>query len=462
MACASSTTFVAHSVLLRPRRRPTHPHPMTRASTEIVGRRPPTAAAAEAHARRWRVARAAACVHALHVSVIYMGPSTLLSPIRQDLGLSIAEAALPLNVFRAVNCLFLLPAGAMIDRAGAFRVLWPGLVVGAVLGLLLPFAGGLTHLVVLQAAFALSKLFGGLAAMQVIVMATFKGAPDAGAAQAVTLSGWSAAGAIAPAFIGVLASRVGWRASFGALACSFLLIGIPLAYKFLRKPLEPSMMITSRPSPASSTSSSQAVREPVVPVRYAALLGVVAAMSVSLHVVLDHLVVYLREDAGFAFESATQYLSLLNIVGLLAKLIAGPLSDRFPHTLLLCAFSVLAMGSSLIFARVIAMGAISPFAALFYVCAYGLGYSGVITLVYTALPEFGLKRAGLRSNLNLAIQLGFGVFGSYGASALRTAWGSYAPAFEMGAWCWAVVFAFIGMFAAANKRSRNPGQYPLF
>lgn len=428
-----------------------------RASSEIMSRNTP--AAAEMQARRWRVAIAAACVHALHVSVIYMGPSTLLSPIRQDLNLSIAEAALPLNVFRAVNCIFLLPAGAMIDRAGAFRVLWPGLVVGAVLSLFLPFAGGLTHLVLLQAAFALSKLFGGLAAMQVIVMATFKGAPAAGAAQAVTLSGWSAAGAIAPAFIGILATRVGWRLSFGALAGLFLLIGIPLAYIFLRKPLHPSMMMSKRQSPTLQ-SNERNVREPVVPVRYAALLGVVAAMSVSLHVVLDHLVVYLREDAGFAFESATQYLSLLNVVGLLAKLIAGPLSDRFPHAALLSGFSVLAMGASLIFAHVIAMNTVSPLAVLLYVCAYGLGYSAVITLVYTALPKFGLKHAGLRSNLNLAIQLGFGVFGSYGASALRTTWGSYAPAFQMGAWCWILVFAFIGMFAATSKRSRS-AEYPL-
>lgn len=114
--------------------------------------------------------------------------------MRADLGLTIAQAALPLNVFRALSCILLIPAGQAIDKLGAYRILFPGLVAGAALGLLLPMATNLSQLVILQALFAVSKLVGGLATMQVVVMETFQGAPDVGSAQAVTVSGWSAAG----------------------------------------------------------------------------------------------------------------------------------------------------------------------------------------------------------------------------------------------------------------------------
>lgn len=411
--------------------------------------------------KRWSVALSGSCVHTLHSAATYFGPATLISPMRAELGLTLAQAILPVNVFRAVSCALLIPAGAAMDKFGAHKLLWPAIACAAVLAMLLPFVSNLTHLIVIQVLFALTTLVSGTAAFQVLVMNTFKGAPDAGSAQAVTLAGWSAAGAVAPALIGALAMWFGWRLAFAALASVFLLVGVPLAYKFLRNPPSPqsknAKMTRSRQN--SSLSRFPGLREkpePLLPMRFLALLGVSGAMSASLHVVLDHLLVFLREDAGFGFSAATRFLSILNIVGLFSKLIAGPLSDRFGHAGLIAGFSCLAMAASLAFAQVIAVGAVSSLATLMYTICYGLGYSACYVLVYTALPEFGMKRTGFRANLNLVVQYGFGALGSLAASSLRVMTGGYAASFYLSAYCWIGVFPFLAAYAAAHNKPLVP------
>eukprot|EP00171_Calliarthron_tuberculosum_P001495 IDg1495t1 len=409
------------------------------ASKSAPARTPPRTDGVD-NARRWRVAIAAGIVHALHVSVIYMGPATLLSPMRAELGLTRTQIALPLNVFRLVNCALLVPAGALLDHLGATRVLWPSLMAAAALGALLPLARSLTHLVVLQVAFAATKLMGGLTAMLLVVSAVFAHAPS-GAPCAAVLAGWSAAGCIAPAVVGALAARFGWRFAFGALAALFSAIGLPLAHTFLRSPTPSTSAVLRTPVRAGGVP---AVQERVLSRRYAATLCMMGSLSVSLHVVFDHLIVYLHEDAGFSFERCTVYMSLLNLLGLTAKLVAGRLSDVFNRASLFASFASVATLGCLVLVNVSPSGelrlATSHNAVLLFVMLYGLGYSGVFTLITTALPEFGRERMGLRSNLNLMFLFGFGSIGSYVAGELRTRYGSYLYSFLLSASMWGLIF----------------------
>lgn len=394
----------------------------------------------------WRVALGASLVHALHVSVIYTGPATLLSPMRQSLGLSITQIALPLNVFRLVNCLLLVPSGALLDRLGAHRTLFPSLLAAALLSLLLPLARTLTHLVVLQALFAATKLMGGLSAMLLVVSAAF-GGRKSGAPCATVLAGWSAAGCIAPAVVGALAAQYGWRVAFAALSALFAIIGVPVAF----------LCLHGRTHARIPAKQSILPRERVLSRRYAATLGMMAALSVSLHVVFDHLIVYLREDAGFSFETCTRYMSLLNLLGLTAKLLTGWLSDRYNRAVLFAAFSTVATLACMALITVSPTGmlglATSHSAVLCFVVFYGLGYSGVFTLITTSLPDYGKSRMGLRSNLNLMVMFGFGSVGSYVAGELRTRSGTYAYSFLMGAAMWLIVFMCTVVYAFGDKKN---------
>eukprot|EP00171_Calliarthron_tuberculosum_P018908 IDg18908t1 len=257
-----------------------------------------------------------------------------MSPMRAELGLSITQIALPLNVFRAVNAALLIPAGALLDRYGVFRALWPSMLGAAVFGLLLPFAQSLAHLTALQAVLALTKLFGGLTSMLMVVGAAF-GSARSGAAAAVILSGYSLAGCVAPAVIGVLSARFGWRVAMGVLNAAFLLVGIPLSFAFLRFPFGDKRVAAATAKRADAAKREQERAEPLFSGRYVAALVMMACLSVSIHVVLDHLVIYMREDVGLSFELCTFVMSILNLAALGAKMGAGWLSDRFDRGALL-------------------------------------------------------------------------------------------------------------------------------
>lgn len=62
------------------------------------------------------------------------------------------------------------------------------------------------------------------------------------------------------------------------------------------------------------------------------------------------------------------------------------------------------------------------------------------------LPEFGQKKLGVRSNINLMLLFGMGSVGSYAAGLLRSSVGSYKWAFVWNAACYVVV-----LFAALFK-----------
>lgn len=286
---------------------------------------------------KWPIVLAAGVVHAVHIAAIYLGPTTLMSPMRAELGLSITQIALPLNVFRAVNAVLLIPAGALLDRYGVFRALWPSMVGAAAFGLLLPVANSLTHLTLLQAVLALTKLFGGLTSMLMVVGAAF-GTSRSGTAAAVILSGYSLAGCVAPAVIGVLSSRFGWRVAMAVLNGAFLVVGIPLSYMYLRFPFG-----EARAPPAAKVKDAAA--EPLFSRRYVSALVMMALLSVSIHVVLDHLVIFMREDVGFSFELCTLLMSVLNLCALIAKMGAGWLSDRFDRGALFVACAAISVAS---------------------------------------------------------------------------------------------------------------------
>lgn len=189
---------------------------------------------------RWAIVVAASVVHALHATAVYVGPSTLLSPMRASLSLSVAQITLPLNVYRAVQAVFLIPAGFVLDAVGPQRSLRVSITAAALLVPLLPLVTTLTQLIILQALFSVTKLFGGLSALLLITTGAFGSSHRLGTVTSVLLSGYSFAGFLAPAIIGTLSSRFGWRVAFSVLSTLFIVIALPLTFHFLRENRETS------------------------------------------------------------------------------------------------------------------------------------------------------------------------------------------------------------------------------
>lgn len=356
---------------------------------------------------KWTVAITASVVHALHATAIYTAPSTLLSPMRQALGLSVAEITQPLFVYRLIQTCCLFPAGYVINLFGPQRVLRLSIIVAAVTAPLLAFVQNLNHLYILNVVFALTKLFGGLSPLLLLTSHTFpdnnnnnsngtestgvlkddgamKGEGKAkqkqfgmGTATAVVLSGYSFAGFLAPAAIGAMTQVMSWRAATLILTTLFAVVSVPLTLVVLRNrvpyPTLPQAWaliktkadaflrrFDSRSTTTSHSQSSTALiptnaqqqkqqKQPLFTPAYACIFCCVAAFSFSMHIMFDHFIVFLNEDLHIPFHVATRYMSALNLLSLFGKLIAGPISDHVQSkTLLICVYAVVAFFASLL------------------------------------------------------------------------------------------------------------------
>ncbi|KAK1857997.1 hypothetical protein I4F81_000611 [Pyropia yezoensis] len=373
---------------------------------------------------------AASMVHALHAASVYLAPATLLSPMRADLGLTVSQISLPLNVYRLINAVLLVPAGAVLDRSRPDAILRTSVIAAAVLAMALPFCNNLPQLVALQAAFAVTKLFGGLTAMLLLVSRAFGDRPGASTDR---LGRLDAAGAPTPTTGSVASPRA--------------------------SPADGAAPLSSAAECDAATDVTPRLLTPP----YLALLAVVASFSFSMHVVLDHLLVFLREDfggSGLHLDVAARYLSALNLGALVTKLGVGPLADRYDKGLLMACFGVLgAIASAFLFDWV--GGALlltsSPVQMGAFVGLYAVAYAGVFSLSTAALQDFGTARLGLRCNLNLVALFAAGSVGSYVAGALRTHFGSYVWSFVASGASWAGVVGAALAYTAAHRAMRAEG-----
>jgi len=439
-------------------------------------------------ASKWAVPVAASIVHALHAACVYIGPSTLLSPMRKDLGLTVSEISLPLNIYRVINAIFLAPVGVFLDKYGAEAPMRASILSAALLSFLLPLCWTLPQLIVLQSLFAISKLFGGLTSMLMLTSSWFPDNEGVGAATSILLGGYSAAGFFAPLILGFFGQNYGWRVACFFLAVLFAVIGLPLTFVLLRdrSTAKSGAVRASRapsgydqlkdgqvqapPVPTTTPGGSAAIstQPPTLPSAdaaalfsppYAAVMGIVASFTVSMHIILDHLIIFLTEEIGFSLETASLYMSSLNLVALGTKILAGFLADRTGKGVLMVFFGVLSfLGSLIIFAPEadtsgrLALST-SPLQLALFVPIYAAGYAGVFNLVTAVLPEFGQERLGLRSNLNLMVLFGFGSLGSYAAGVLRTSSGTYFWSFVLNsASCLFVIF-FGALYAILSRQS---------
>lgn len=484
--------------------------------------------------------------------------------MRQDLNLTVAQIAMPLNAYRIVNAVFLIPAGVLLDRIGPTMALRTSIILAATMGLLFPLCSSLSHLVLLQVLFAATKLFGGLTAMLLLINRAF-GSQSSGisTATSVLLSGYSLAGFIAPTVVGALCQSMGWRFASGTLSVLFAVIGVPLTLLYLRDiptprvgdtvwtkvssvdHLENDSSTSSKERQTLSTSAVNEADDPRAPLslsedgvkadvanvsgtapeplfsdRYCTLAAVVTALSLSMHIVLDHLLVFLREDFGLGFNKSTMFVSGLNLIALFAKLVVGPLGDRHDKGLLIAIFGSVAalaclflidFGSAGSFAVTRSLSKVSSFVffcklhvrstsfgcyvsgisvlhasllrvalefanicniarvapltntncehahltaaefrsdelcqtlmlGLFFVESEdAIGYAAVFSLTTASLPEHGSQNLGLRANINMMLLFASGSLGSFLASSLRTAYGSYKWAFILNSAVWLFV-----------------------
>lgn len=322
-----------------------------------------------------------------------LGLPAVASLIRDDLGLTLAQAGSFLSAYYIGPSLMSLPAGTMADHWGIARTLILGQAVIAAGLLAVSTAASYPALVALLIVAGFG--YGMLNPTSTkAVMAWF---PPAQRATVVGLKqvGLPFGGALGAALLPALALAAGWRLAVAAAAA---LIAVTAAVSALGYRDPPDL-----PPPAPSTGGT--LREVLV-ARDLWLVATATLVFAGMQTVwMAFAVLYLKDVVGLSLLGASRYLALAQFAGMAGRIVFGLLSDRTFGGRRRAPL-VLAGGGSTLCSLVIAFtGPGTPaavLAPLVLVFGFvGIGWNGV---QHTLMAELaGARSAGTAVGLGLAI-----------------------------------------------------------
>eukprot|EP00871_Galdieria_phlegrea_P004219 jgi/Galph1/4799/GphlegSOOS_G3433.1 len=329
---------------------------------------------------RWKVTFSAALIHGIHLAVIYIAPSVLLSPEKKHLHISLSEATVPLNTYKLCNIIFLPFVGLFIDKAGLRHCLLLGLFSGFVGGALYVLVPSIWFYTVLSVFFAISFMLAGTNVVIVLTCNWFS--KSRGLAVGTVLAGYSCAASLVPILLGRLVHLWNYRVAYLCLLLIYSFLILPLAYFELhenpkriestqenRNDEELSVIVSNetenrnneegfvneedclkKSSEASevediegteqendsqtrhTTSVLMYLQETVFQTlfswRFIALALLYFSLQFALGFIYEHFVIFLEEDNDIRYERATVYFAVLNICSFVSKVCSGYIADR--------------------------------------------------------------------------------------------------------------------------------------
>ncbi len=322
-----------------------------------------------------------------------LGIPAIAALIRDDLGLSLAQAGSFLSAYYVGPILMSLPAGAMADQWGIARTLIAGQVVIALGMLAVSAAGSYGVLIVLM----ILAGFGYGMLNPTSTKAVMVWFPPRQRATVIGLKqvGLPFGGALGAALLPPLALATGWRLAL-AVSATLLVVTAIASVVLYRDP----------PDLPRRTSGAAGAFRTVLGMRDLWLVAVATLVFAGMQTVwMAFLVLYLRDVLGHSLIVASRYLVLAQVAGMAGRVVFGLLSDyvfagrrRAPLAL--------AGASSALCSVVIAFtGSGTPALALAGLAAVfgfvGIGWNGV---QHTLMAELaGARAAGTAVGLGLAV-----------------------------------------------------------
>ena len=239
---------------------------------------------------------------------------SVLPTVRADLGFGNAVAGLLLTGLWGSYALTQFPSGLLTDRTGERRVLAASAVLGGVAMAALGTTAGL-------AAFAAGVVLYGLgtglyATPRVMVVSRLY--PDrSDTALGVVFASGNVGNTVLPAAAGVVATSVGWRVGFLALAPAFAVVAVAVLL------VVPGGGAADR-TPGSARDGVRELRRRPVAVATAALV----LFAFGYQGLVGFLPTYLVEAKGAGPETASLAFGGFFAVGLVAQLVAGEVATR--------------------------------------------------------------------------------------------------------------------------------------
>ena len=373
-----------------------------------------------------------------------LGVPAIASLIRNDLGLTLAQAGSFLSMYYIGPSLISLPAGTLVDRWGVKRMLVLGQVLTAVGLLAASTAHSYTTFILLLVAAG----FGYGVLNPTSTKAVMAWSPPAHRATLVGFKqvGLPLGGMLGAALLPIFALALGWRTALMASA-GLIAAGAVACVLVYHDP--PDLAL-----PAAAPGGRGVVMS-VLMSRDLWLLSLAAGVFAAMQTVwMSYLVLYLQGVVGLTLLAASRFLALAQFGGMAGRVLFGMLSDRLFGGRRRMPLVLAGVGSTACTLIVLATdaGASTPaLAALTFVFGVvGIGWNGV---QHTWLAELaGPRAAGTAVGLGLAISSAGVTLGPLAFGYVLQATGGYR-------WPWlglaSAMVGALGTLALIRERRRS-------
>ncbi len=315
-------------------------------------------------------------------------------------------------------------AGVVIDKLGAKRMLMFGCVLLSIGYVLYSRLTSLPMLYAIHVVLALGLL--GASTMVCVILISSWFHTRRGLAIGIALVGTSLGGILLPPINVRLIESLGWRQSFLIEAALPIVLLVLVLIVVRNTPKDVGAVALgvhdrNRDLRAEGLTFAEAVRT-----RTFWAIGLSGMMIYySILALYNHLFLHMR-DLGFPPASAAWALSVLGMVGLVAKLVNGYLADRMDrHKVFLACLAIMLLG-------VAGLATLNPDIVVPSIAVVGLGWGGLFTLYnMLAVNNFGLKAAGKIGGVISLMESAGGGLGIFLTGVLYDRFDSYRVAFTV-------------------------------
>lgn len=324
----------------------------------------------------------------------------LLPFIRDEFALDYAQAGWVVAAFSLSYGIAQLPAGWLADRIGSRALVTAGISGVAVSGLLVGTSP--THITMVVFLVLLGITGGGYHPASVSLISKVVEPKNWGRALGIHQIGGTGSYFLAPLIAVGIATAVGWRGSFIALAIPILAFGI-VFYVLLGRQRRSEKADNDMPNSHSEPPTRQGRLARLGPLITLGIAGNVLIFST-----LSFIPLFVVDHLGGSEQAGAALLALAYSAGFWAAPLGGYLSDRIGTLMVLLVASLV----------------IGPILYLLNVASYGWGISAVLLALgvslYLRMPTTEAYIVGQTSERNRSTMLGIYHFGAAEGAGLIT------------------------------------------
>ena len=358
--------------------------------------------------------------------------------IIRELGWTPEQVTRPATIFYLTGALLTPFISSLYDRYSV-RLFMVGGATATILGLLaFSILQTPTHMLMIFLVLALAQVCSGQVPTMLVITRWFR--RYRGIAVGITLMGTSLGAAIFPLVVRQVMLTGDWRDAVRVLTifCAVMMI-LPLFFLIRSRPEDKGLHIDGEEA-GGVVGSEQAdepklliegpsLREALRTPTFYILAVTTGALWFCINGIVQHVPIFLGTDMGISMKTLPLIVSVTFWCAIVGKLLFGWLSDRFNKVIIMF-LGVINLVLGLLILRL--SSADNMFSLYAYAAVFGIGFSGMFTMIQLVIAEFFAGRSyGRILGILTMIDVGSGGLAIEALARMRSAFGSYLPVIDM-------------------------------